>query len=300
MSDLAVFVSTFESMAKENGVVTWCEDDLMRALGYTTHATFRKVVLRAMQACLSLNMDPAGDFIRVGDRYKLTRVACYLVAMNADPRKPQVAMVQMYLGQFASMVHDRREQAELVDRVVVREEIKEGMKALAATAKSHGVRDYALFMNAGYRGMYNMSLKEIEVYKGVPAGEALIDRMGRTELAANLFRVSLTDDKIKVEDVRGQRALETTAFSVGRIVRDAVIRAGGSQPEELPLAEHIDTAKKTLKAAGKTLKQLGPHEVKTELKYLAETSEDPEYTRDPEEEEEEEEFSPDSDPWCDG
>ncbi|MDI3284835.1 hypothetical protein [Polyangium sp. 15x6] len=159
MSDLAVFVSTFESMAKENGLVTWREDDLMHALGYTTHATFRKVVLRAMQACLSLNMDPGGDFIRVGDRYELTRVACYLIAMNADSRKPQVAMVQMYLGQFASMVHDRREQAELVDRVVVREEIKEGMKALAATAKSHGVRDYALFMNAGYRGMYNMSLK---------------------------------------------------------------------------------------------------------------------------------------------
>ncbi|MDI3284834.1 hypothetical protein [Polyangium sp. 15x6] len=120
--------------------------------------------------------------------------------------------------------------------------------------------------------------------------------MGRTELAANLFRVSLTDDKIKIEDVRGQRALENTAFSVGRIVRDAVIRAGGSQPEELPLAEHIDKAKKTLKSAGKKLKQLGPREVETELRYLAAPSEDPEYTRDPEEEEP----SPDSDPWCDG
>src|SRR5690606_35371205 len=104
-----------------------------------------------------------------------------------------------------------------------REEMKEGLKSLANTAHDHGVRSYARFMNAGYRGMYNMSLCDIERLKGVGPREHLIDRMGRTELAANLFRVTLTDNKIQREDVRGQAALENAAHEVGQVVRDAVI-----------------------------------------------------------------------------
>lgn len=297
MSDLAHFVSTFESMATENGTVTWREDDLMHTLGYTSRDSFRKLVFRAMQACLTMNIDPSADFILAGGTYRFTRLACYLVAMNGDPKKPKVAMVQVYLGQFASAVHDYREQAALVDRVVVREEMKEGLKSLAATAKEHGVRSYGSFMDAGYRGMYNnMRLREIEDLKGVRSGEHLIDRMGRTELAANLFRVTLTDDKIRHDDVQGQAALENTAYKVGQIVRDAVIEAGGSRPEDLPLAEHINEAKKTLKAAGKKLKQVGGQDVEAELTFLmAEStrSPDPGYTKDPEEDDPQQDSEPD-------
>lgn len=286
MSDLARFVSTFEGMASENGALAWHEDDLMGALGYTDRGAFRKVVIRAMQACLTLNIDPTMDFIRVGSDYKFTRFACYLIAMNGDAKKPQVAMVQIYLGSFASSVYDHSEQAEIVDRVLVREEMKEGLKSLAATAHDHGVRNYARFMNAGYRGMYNRGLREIEKLKGVAPREHLIDRMGRTELAANLFRVALTDNKIQQEEVHGQLGLEHAAFEVGQVVRDAVIRAGGQRPEDLPLAKHIKEAKKTLKAAGTRLKQVGAEEAEAEITYLSAVPErDPGYTRDPEEDE---------------
>lgn len=294
MSDLAQFISTFESMGKENGTVAWYEDDLMRALGYKNRDVFRKVVFRAMQACLTLNSDPAVDFIRVGDQYKFTRVACYLIAMSADARKPQVAKIKVYLAQFADAVHDYYAHSAMVDRVVIREEVKGGMKALANTANSHGVTSFGAFVDEGYRGMYNMRLKEIERLKGVPPGEHLMDRMNRTELAANLLRVTLTDDRIKKENMQGQKSLETAAFNVGRIVRNAVIEAGNPAPEEIPLAEHIKTTKKTLKNAGNKLKQIKREDVDAEIAFLTAASEieaNHGYTRDPDDE-----TPPESDP----
>jgi DNA-damage-inducible protein D len=260
MSDLTYFVSKFEDMASENGTLAWHEDDLMQALGYSNRSGFRKVMRRAMQACLTLNIEPSHDFILVGDSYKFTRFACYLIAMSAEAKKPQVAMVQVYLSTFANSVYDYREQAEIVDRLRYREELKEGMKSLAETAHQHGVVHYGSFVDAGYRGMYNMRLTEIEALKGVGTREHLLDRMGRTELAANFLRVTLTDDKIKLNDVQGQAALEKTAHEVGQGVRGLVVETIGRRPEDMPLAEHVEVAKKTLKSAGKKLKQIGREE----------------------------------------
>jgi DNA-damage-inducible protein D len=206
--------------------------------------------------------------------------------MNADSKKPQVAMVQVYLGSFADSILDYREQAEVVDRVRMRDDMRDGLRALSETARQHGVRNYGSFMDAGYRGMYNMRLSELESLKGVPRGERLLDRMGRTELAANYLRVTLTDDRIRVEDVHGQVALEHTAHDVGQIVRDTVIKGSGRRPEDFPLAEHINESKKTLKAAGKKLKEIGPEEADDEIVFLAATTSmmsDPGYTKDPEE-----------------
>jgi len=293
MSNVAEFLSTFESLARENGTITWHEDDLMVALGYTQADTFRKVVYRAMQACLSINSNPVVDFIPVGERYKFTRVACYLIAMSADPKKPQVATAKVCLAQFANNVQDYYAQSAMVDRVVIREEVRGGMKSLASTANAHGVVSYGAFMDEGYRGMYNMRLKEIERLKGVNPGEHLIDRMDKTELAANLFRVTLTDGRIKKESVRGQKALEAAAFDVGRIVRGAVIEAGNPPPEDLPLAEHINDTRKTLKASSAQLKKIRREDVEAEIQFHSATPEnefDPGYTPDPDEE-----TQPDSD-----
>jgi DNA-damage-inducible protein D len=241
-----------------------------------------------MQACLSLNIAPHQDFISVGDDYKFTRFACYLIAMNADSKKPQVAMVQVYLSSFANSLLDHREQAEIVDRVRMREDMRDGMRALSETAQQHGVLYYGSFMDAGYRGMYNMRLSEIEKLKGVPPGQHLLDRMGRTELAANYLRVTLTDDRIRVDDVYGQAALEQAAYDVGQIVRDTVYKGSGRHPEDMPLAEHISESKKTLKAAGQNLKNIGIDEAGDEIMFLAATTSsqpDPGYTKDPEEDE---------------
>ena len=299
MSNLTHFVSQFEAMAAEDGTLAWYERDLMEALGYASRESFRKAMIRAMQACLALNIPTSHDFIAVGSDYKFTRFGCYLIAMNADAKKPQVAMVQVYLSSFASSVYDYRQQAEIVDRIRYREEMKEGMKSLFNTAQRHGVKNYASFTDAGYRGMYNMRLKDIEEHKGVGPDEHLLDRMGRTELAANFLRVTLTDDKIKVEDVRGQARLENTAHSVGQDVRDLVYKNVGRHPEDMPLAEHVTAVKKEIKSAGKKLKEIGREEAKDEIDFLGATDEsfeqDAGYTKEPDDHDNE--LSVDSSPW---
>jgi DNA-damage-inducible protein D len=246
----------FEALAVPNGSPTWREQDLMSAMGYESVGTFQKAVTRAMQACLSLGMRTEDDFIRVGDSYKFTRFASYLIALNGDPKKPGVAAAQTYFAKLADSFQSYLEDAEGVDRLLIREEMTRGMKALHGTAKSHGVENYAFFQNEGYKGMYNMSLAELERFKGVPKKGALLDHMGKTELAANLFRVTQTDEKIKNERLRGQGQLERAAFSVGRKVRDTMQELGGTAPERLPLAEPVGHVRKKLKGTSKRLREL--------------------------------------------
>lgn len=139
--------------------------------------------------------------------------------------------------------------------------------------------------------MYNMSLPELSHIKGIGPKEQLIDRMDRAELAANLFRVTQTDNKIKNDDVRGQRALEKTALDVGRAVRNTMIQIGGTRPEDLPIVQHIKDAKKVLKTTGKKMEALSEPIAAKQLFLLAVAREYPDniddeqqYTVDPEEE----------------
>ena len=176
--------------------------------------------------------------------------------MNGDPKKPQVAAAQAYFAAIAETFHDHLEASEGVDRVVVREEVAAGEKSLSKTAQSHGVDSYAFFHNAGYMGMYNMSLSDLKQLKGLPLKDKLIDRMGKVELAAHLFRVTQTDQKIQTENVRGQRNLESTAHTVGATIRRTILELGGKAPEALPLAPPIAEVKKALKDTGKKFKAM--------------------------------------------
>ncbi|WP_437872941.1 BRO family protein [Sorangium sp. So ce363] len=286
----------FEMTATKDGVYTWSEDELMSTLGYETRTAFRKAVHKAMQACLTMNVSPLDDFIKDGDGFRFTRFACYLVVMSCDTRKPRVAQVQFQFAALADVIPDPRIQAARVDRVIIREEVTDGMKSLSATAQNHGVVDYARFMDAGYRGMYNRSLAELERLKGIRPGEQLLDRMDRTELAANLFRITQTDRKIENENVHGQAALENAASEVGAVVRKAMIDLNNTAPEQLPIAEHIDVAKKKLKTARKELKKLNATKERDELLFKVVEERDlvdeeslgdgPGYTPDPEEDSE--------------
>jgi len=256
--------ASFEELAQANGTAWWRSRDLMRALGYATEASFSKVIQRAQQACLVLNIPLEDNFRREevieGPRtvfeYRLTRFACYLVAMNADSKKPQVAASQVYFADLAQTVKDALSDPESVERVLVRDELTGGIKSLQSTAKSHGVVHFAFFHDAGYRGMYNMSLKKLMHRKGVPRGQVLFDFMGRRELAANLFRVTQTEEKIRNDRTRGQRALEHTAETVGRKVRQTMIDLGGTSPEQLPIREPIQKVRSGLRKTSRVFRKL--------------------------------------------
>jgi DNA-damage-inducible protein D len=176
--------------------------------------------------------------------------------MNGDVRNPRVAQAQAYFITMAEAFRQYVHEAENVERVLVRNELSDREKALSGTASAHGVENYAFFQNAGYRGMYNMDMSQIRRRKGVPSGRSPLDFMGKTELAANLFRLTQTEEKIRNEDLRGQRPLERAAEHVGKEVRDTMIRLSGTRPESLPPAQDIKTVRQELKRSQKEYNKL--------------------------------------------
>jgi DNA-damage-inducible protein D len=260
-SDSTVFAvesgkAAFEDMGIENGTRTWKEAALEAALGYA-EGGLQGAIRKAQQACISVAIPIEDNFIKADDgSYKLTRFACYLIAINADSKKPQVAAAQVYFAGLAETFQNAIEHAESVERVAIREEMTSGMKSLDSTAKKHGVVNYAFFLNAGYRGMYNMNLSRLKEVKGLPKGDQLLDRMGKVELAANLFRVTQTDERIKNQNLQGQRLLENAAENVGREVRKLMIRSSGKAPEDHRLAAPIKEVKKAIKSTSAKFKQL--------------------------------------------
>lgn len=243
----------FEEVSHQNGTCYWLDTDLMQVLGYSDYQAFRRVILKAISSCSGLEIDPLDDFIRyehttedgITGFYKLTRLACFLVTQQADQDKPEVRMLQFCLANMADslMGHDD------LERLEVRGKLSEEEKSLASTAKRHGVENYAFFKDKGYKGMYNMGLRQLKQCKRfLSKSGTLYDRMSTTELAANLFRITQTRERIRTHNAKGQDQLENAAYSVGRTVRKIVMENTGKPPEALPLEEREI---KQLKSEGK-------------------------------------------------
>jgi len=242
----------FEHYAHENGFRYWLASDLVDLLDYNSMQSLNSAINRAMSACAQINIPISENFAETktssgGRDWKLSRFACYLTVMNADPKKKVVAQAQAYFVTMAEAFRQHIQEAEGVERVVVRGEVSEREKALSATVNMRGVTNFPFFQNAGYRGMYNLDLYQIRAKRGVPAGRSPLDFMGKTELAANLFRITQTEEKIKNEEIYGQRPLERAAEHVGRTVRQTMINLSGTKPEDLLPAQDIKTVRTNLK-----------------------------------------------------
>ena len=264
--DLFDTPDTFEGLSHENGDPFWWQSDLQTLFGYKGSQSFGKAVGRAIQAMNALGVSvtdnvrhdkrATDDGVDVSD-CRLSRFACFLVAMNADPRKKEVAHVQAYFATLATAVAAGYEiETEGVQRVLIRDEITGREKELSGTAKTAGIVSYPLFQNAGYLGLYNMHMRSLKLLKGVPVKRTLLDFMGTEELAANLFRVTQTEAQVRLKGAYGQRELEKTAHRVGGQVRKAIEEIGGTMPEELAAAGDIKNIKKGLKAAQRALRKV--------------------------------------------
>ena len=261
MSELEIFHfdvdrPNFEEYGRTNGFRHWLASDLVKMLEYPSLDALKKAINKAMAACANLGVAIHENFKEietegVGPDWCLSRFACYLTVMNGNTRNPRVAAAQAYFITMAEAFREYVQSTDGVERVLIRGEVSEREKSLTTMAGSRGVENYAFFQNAGYRGMYNMNMSELQRYKQAPTGRSLLDFMGKTELAANLFRITQTEEKISAENVKGQKNLERAHEAVGKEVRASMRRISGSSPENLPLSDDIRTVKSGLKKAGK-------------------------------------------------
>lgn len=248
----------FEQSSRENGFTSWSGREFAAHLGYKDYNTFFKAAInKAQQVCMSLGINVSDHFKQetvIGDDGKgvmdirLSRFACYLASMNGDIKKPQVAKAQAYFATFADACSRYIEEGSEIERLLIRDEITDHEKTLSGTAKRAGVTKYGFFQNAGYRGLYNMNISELRKLKKIPAKRSPLDFMGKDELAANLFRVTQTDAKIKRDGIKGQRMAEQTAHEVGRTIRNTMNKISGQVPEQLEAVEDIKKLKTGLKA----------------------------------------------------
>jgi DNA-damage-inducible protein D len=238
-----------------NGEDYWMGRDIQVVLGYAEWRNFEGVIGKAKAACDGSGISSTYHFVDTNkvisagkgaelqraDCY-LTRYACYLIAMNGDSSKPEVATAQTY---FAVQTR-RQEMSDHEKRVALRDRVSVSNKVLFGTAKQAGVVRFPLFNDRGYRGLYGMGLADIKRRKNIPPKDNLLDRAGRAELAANEFRITQTQQKLERGRVQGERAAMQVHEEVGTEVREAIKRIGGVLPEDLPIEEPIQKVKKQL------------------------------------------------------
>jgi DNA-damage-inducible protein D len=241
----------------DNGDEFWFARDLQEALGYTKWENFSKVIDRAMLACKNSGVDIVNHFVEVNKMvelgsgaqkmladYKLTRYACYLIVQNGDPRKEVIALGQTYFA-----IQTRRQ--ELADtfnhldennkRLVVRGNIKQWNQLLAEAAHNAGVitdEEFAVFQNSGYMGLYGgLTVADIHKRKGLKEKDKILDFMGSTELIANLFRISQTEEKLKIDQASSAGQANEIHYKIAEKIRNAMVDMGTTLPENLPTPE---------------------------------------------------------------
>ncbi len=235
-----------------NGIEYWMTRDLQSPLGYAKWENFEGVIKKAQMACESTGVDPSNHILAtrkmvgVGsgaererrDHY-VSRYGAYLIAMNGDPRLPEIATAQTYFAvqtrrqEIADQARDVNKRIELRDRVRV------ANKHLGDAAKDAGVQTWGLFQDAGYSGLYGLGLRDIKKRKGLDAKDDLLDRAGRTELAANEFRITQTEDALKRDQIQGDSLARATHKKVGEAVRKTIEELDGTMPEDLPAEPSI-------------------------------------------------------------
>lgn len=266
--------ASFESIRRENehGGEYWSARELAKLLEYSEYRHFQPVIKKAKESCKNSNLEINNHFedvlgmVEIGSGAQrrvpdvhLSRYACYLIVQNGDPAKPVIANGQTYFaiqtrrqeledsGQFTSLTEDDK-------RLAIRKELIAHNKDLAAAARDAGVEtplDYAIFQDHGYKGLYGgLGAKDLHARKGLKKSHKILDFMGSTELAANLFRATQAEEKLRRDGIQGKQNANNTHFEVGQKVRQTIGELGGDMPEHLPTPDksikQVESAKKKL------------------------------------------------------
>ena len=258
----------------EDGIEYWLARELQEILGYKEWRNFLKVIEKAKTSVETTDIGIFDHFVDVNKTIKmpkgaekiipdimLTRYACYLIVQNRDPRKKMIALGQQYFAvqtrkqeiiekNFEELTEDER-------RILLRSDVRGFNKKLAKAAQDCGVENFAKFQNFGYRGLYGgETAADIKARKNLKKSEDILDYMGSTELAANFFRITQTEERLKKGDIQGENKANKTHYNIGKKVRETMEEISGTLPEELP------TPEKSVKELEKEKKLLGKKNVK--------------------------------------
>jgi hypothetical protein len=282
--EIEKLIASFEEAVRKDtkGEEFWFARDLQKLLGYDRWENFLTAIGRAKIACENSGQLIADHFrdvtkmielakgaIREIEDFKLGRYACYLITQNSDARKKPVAFGQTYFA-----IQTRRQElsdavaipsSEDEKRVYLRNQIKEHNRYLSSAAKDAGVvtpQEFAIFHSKGYQGRYGKTVPEIRRHRGLAASADILDRMGSTELAANFFRVTQTEEKLRNEGTRSRDRAYATHYAVGRQVRDAMLKISGTAPEDLPVVDNISKVEKRLKIDSKPMTALVSQDIR--------------------------------------
>ena len=243
----------------ENGIEYWYARELQLVLDYKEWRKFENVIKKAIDACENSGISAFEHFVgadKLSKRannaevlisdYRLTRYACYLIAQNGDPRKEVIALAQTYFAiQTRKQEISEKEYSSLTEdekRFYQRNLTRKGNYSLNQAAKNAGVKNFDKFHNSGYKGLYNGETADaIAKRKGLRYREDILDNMGSEELAANLFRITQTESKLKRDNISTEKEANKTHYNIGKNIREVIAKNGGTMPEDLP------TPKKSLK-----------------------------------------------------
>ncbi len=260
---------TFEDIKHidENGIEYWHARELQVVLDYKEWRKFENVIKKAIDACENSGIRAFEHFVgadKLSKRannaevlisdYRLTRYACYLIAQNGDPRKEVIALAQTYFAiQTRKQEISEKEYSLLTEdekRFYQRNLTRKGNYSLNQAAKNAGVKNFDKFHNSGYKGLYNgETADDIAKRKGLRYREDILDNMGSEELAANLFRITQTESKLKRDNISTEKEANKTHYNIGKNIREVIAKNGGTMPEDLP------TPKKSLKQLEKENKK---------------------------------------------
>ena len=252
----------------ENGIEYWYARELQLVLDYKEWRKFENVIKKAIAACENSGISAFEHFVGADKtiqmpkgatksikEYKLTRYACYLIAQNGDSRKEVVALAQTYFAiQTRKQEISEKEYSLLTEDEKIfyqRNLTRKGNYSLNQVAKNAGVKNFDKFHNSGYKGLYNgETADDIAKRKGLRYREDILDNMGSEELAANLFRITQIESKLKRDNISTEKEANNTHYNIGKNIREVIAKNGGTMPEDLP------TPKKSLKQLEKENKKI--------------------------------------------
>jgi DNA-damage-inducible protein D len=269
-SDYVINALNAKQRIANNGRPYWFGRGVMEILAYKEWRDFRDVLEKAKTACelsghfSSDHFVPSPEMVDIGsgakrerENYILSKYACYLIAMNGDSGKPEIATAQTYFAEQTYKQEQMEKLSEEERRLVLRDRVKDANRKLGGAAKVAGVRSqmFGVFQDAGYKGLYGgYGVRAIKQRKGISEADDLLDCIGRVELAANEFRITQTEEKLRIDGVIGETGAINTHHAVGKKVRKAIQDIGGVMPEKLKAEPSI---KKLAASKAKEAKKVG-------------------------------------------